>query len=825
MRASVLIGFWVCVSLASSQPLVEAWRLFLDSGAVRCTPVLMGALPDTDGSTYVIASLDSPNSSSSVAYAVMKIGASGGIEWMAQLPETPYRIAYDPGGNLQVRTGSAIHHLTRSGARLRREALPTMPGNFASARPFVIDALGNRYVGGNSTVVRLSPNGTIVWQRSFANLVIFDLYCGSQGDLFVLMGEATSYPSCYAPRLFRLNADGDILWTWQINTGCSSRWQILGETASGRLCLSPGGVSYFLNPDGTLAYRTNLQPPGGAYTGFGSGDAALLADGSAAHMVRYVNFTTDQYADSVGFNAPTGNFLRHQLALNVYDRRNSFGMIWPRLVSNRVDSYWYAGASRVGTSLSVSVYRFDSSGNILWQDQRSLTDMASSLGVAIHPDDASTVLCGQSQQLRVLRYTQAGTRLVDASLPTSANTQDSVRVAPDGAGGWYVWLGSNQEARLQRYDRAGTLLWAREAPRYASLFSHAGEARLLYAESGIVSLQRIDADGALVSTRQYPQIQSFWSAQGDSTGNLYILDGSRAIARINADDLLTWRIAFTDNIRIAVFDGGVYVVLESASGNQILARYDASGNRLWEQPLGSAWVQRIAADPSGDVYLLQRLSSSRSRITAYTSSGILRWQMEIPDALLELAAGRAGLLYAIGNRASLHFLQAYGAQGQLLWEQPLPMLETGDASQPQIRVDSLNRAYIQAIGSTTPGALNQLHLVSFSATGQPLGQAILEHPQTVEQFGRHACVLDTQSRALAAYGQFTNQSDGGWDAFVGVFRILTPDVNGDGCVDDADLLTALFTFGSQGGAADVNGDGAVDDTDLLIVLFGFGEGC
>lgn len=51
------------------------------------------------------------------------------------------------------------------------------------------------------------------------------------------------------------------------------------------------------------------------------------------------------------------------------------------------------------------------------------------------------------------------------------------------------------------------------------------------------------------------------------------------------------------------------------------------------------------------------------------------------------------------------------------------------------------------------------------------------------------------------------------------------DVDGNGCVDDADLLQVLFAFGSQGGNADVNGDGIVDDADLLIVLFNFGAGC
>ncbi|MFN7162528.1 MAG: hypothetical protein ACK4NB_05655, partial [Fimbriimonadales bacterium] len=57
-------------------------------------------------------------------------------------------------------------------------------------------------------------------------------------------------------------------------------------------------------------------------------------------------------------------------------------------------------------------------------------------------------------------------------------------------------------------------------------------------------------------------------------------------------------------------------------------------------------------------------------------------------------------------------------------------------------------------------------------------------------------------------------------------RAIEGDVNCDGCVDDADLLSVLFEFGSTAiNPADVNGDGVVDDADLLIVLFNFGTGC
>ncbi len=52
------------------------------------------------------------------------------------------------------------------------------------------------------------------------------------------------------------------------------------------------------------------------------------------------------------------------------------------------------------------------------------------------------------------------------------------------------------------------------------------------------------------------------------------------------------------------------------------------------------------------------------------------------------------------------------------------------------------------------------------------------------------------------------------------------DVNGDGCVDDADLLQVLQRFGEAcESGEDINGDGVVDDADLMQVLLDFGQGC
>jgi hypothetical protein len=56
--------------------------------------------------------------------------------------------------------------------------------------------------------------------------------------------------------------------------------------------------------------------------------------------------------------------------------------------------------------------------------------------------------------------------------------------------------------------------------------------------------------------------------------------------------------------------------------------------------------------------------------------------------------------------------------------------------------------------------------------------------------------------------------------------LVLGDVNGDDCIEDADLLAVVFAFGTVGNIPeDLNRDGIVDDADLLIVLFNFGSGC
>ncbi len=111
-------------------------------------------------------------------------------------------------------------------------------------------------------------------------------------------------------------------------------------------------------------------------------------------------------------------------------------------------------------------------------------------------------------------------------------------------------------------------------------------------------------------------------------------------------------------------------------------------------------------------------------------------------------------------------------------------------------------------------------LDSFIASGAR-GVFQLENGNILWTNGQGAHVFDDLTRTSTLV-----YSGGG--RFLSLLVIGTEgDVNGDGCVDDADLLAVLFAFGSSGTGLpeDVNNDGVVDDADLLIVLFNFGESC
>lgn len=90
-----------------------------------------------------------------------------------------------------------------------------------------------------------------------------------------------------------------------------------------------------------------------------------------------------------------------------------------------------------------------------------------------------------------------------------------------------------------------------------------------------------------------------------------------------------------------------------------------------------------------------------------------------------------------------------------------------------------------------------------------------------------AVAITPDARFIVGHG--INSNSGQTEAYLldTLIADTQGDVNGDGCVDDLDILAVLFAFGQTGEnlPEDLNGDGIIDDADLLVVLFNFGRGC
>jgi probable HAF family extracellular repeat protein len=255
-------------------------------------------------------------------------------------------------------------------------------------------------------------------------------------------------------------------------------------------------------------------------------------------------------------------------------------------------------------------------------------------------------------------------------------------------------------------------------------------------------------------------------------------------------------------------NGAVIVgVAENDQEVQQAFRWSASTGLQWLNLNGWQWSAANAISPDG------RIVAGGASVNG--SLHALRWVEGTPQQLW--TEGIAHSVSADGNivvgelRLSSHAVACRWVNG---------VLQTLDT--PRTR----SVAYgVSADGSVVVGESND--------------RAFLWTPQTGLQYldELYANLLGGGSSLWAAYaispngryivGYGWNMASFRFEAFLldrGFPR--AGDVNRDGCVDDADLLQVLFSFGEAGYQhTDLNWDGIVDDSDLLETLFHFGSGC
>ena len=241
--------------------------------------------------------------------------------------------------------------------------------------------------------------------------------------------------------------------------------------------------------------------------------------------------------------------------------------------------------------------------------------------------------------------------------------------------------------------------------------------------------------------------------------------------------------------------GDYYVGIQSEGGmfgeDAVLIRYSILGTVAWGYRYTNQWhddyAEDLAIDAQGNASLLVKS---------------VLWQGEPYE------------------RRTLRLVR-FSENGRLLSD-----AELVDDGRPYlsglVRVNETGQRYVAVSGAVLPDAPQG---VSLLARVDASGRFLWRLPSDIEY---NALFAEPDGSLLAAGSALVGQDY--YDRYRRVAAVRyapNGDLDGNGCVDDADLLGVLFAFGQQGAdlAADLNGDGIVDDADLLQLLFAFGQGC
>ncbi len=261
-----------------------------------------------------------------------------------------------------------------------------------------------------------------------------------------------------------------------------------------------------------------------------------------------------------------------------------------------------------------------------------------------------------------------------------------------------------------------------------------------------------------------------------------------------------------------------------------------SGQQLWMVVTDNTIEGGPAVTDDG-VYF----GSWDSRLRAYSHQGVLRWRASFGTRTGSPAVGADGTIYVVGS-GGWRVYAINPANGLTRWVYLLG--SSSIASSPAIGADGTvyvleTNGVLRAFGPLSGFLMGGTELEGWN--GGYAGQ------EAVVQFYQDGELKYEMIAPLDASGNFflANTPVGVHDIKVRLRRSLpgtvesvpietdspgyvhvvlgNGDLNGDGIVDDNDLLTILMAYGTWNTDLDLTGDSYVDDADLLIVLFNFGS--
>ncbi|MCS7300363.1 MAG: hypothetical protein NZ556_02235, partial [Fimbriimonadales bacterium] len=254
-------------------------------------------------------------------------------------------------------------------------------------------------------------------------------------------------------------------------------------------------------------------------------------------------------------------------------------------------------------------------------------------------------------------------------------------------------------------------------------------------------------------------------------------------------DTRTWQLLWQQFIVSARYvfsaDGARLLTEDGNIPGAVRVHNASTGQVLWESSVG----ERASLSPDGRYVALRVSTSAGARLRVYRVNDNTLVH-ESPYGSVHSYAFAPNSRYMVVGAQSTHY--GYDLQtNTVLWEEAYDELPTLSAA--NFTPDS---RYVVLRAGEQPVVVD-MH------SGTPVGSLGSDRP-----FAWLSATYSDDGTRIALFYE---------DRTVVVARHvpIEGDVNGDGCVDDADLLSVLFQFGQSGSEADLNKDGTVDDADLL----------
>jgi len=448
------------------------------------------------------------------------------------------------------------------------------------------------------------------------------------------------------------------------------------------------------------------------------------------------------------------------------------------------------------------------------------------------------------QRMRALHRTGAVVALCAATLTLHAQLDEAWIVGYSG------WINTNRDIYMT-VDSDGNV-YVTGTFNIVGLSGYSALVTLKYDANGFLRFAQAD-------TLYYGYARDI---AVDSSGNVYVLAGDTAwyytrVIKYDANGGRRWlRIINSPQSTPAALEvdsaGNVYVLATTTgSGSDYLIRkYDTNGVLLWSQQYnggGTEIAVDLALDSAGNV-IVTGTSNNDYLTVKYNANGVLLWFRRYDGGGTENAADltvdSAGNIIVTGTSNDDYLTLRYDANGNLLWAR---RFNVGTDRATAVTVDSAGNVYVTgesngsfATVSYQPNGTQRWVRTSNGGLSQcrPVAVAV-DNAGNVYVAGTGTVGSGDTSYLTVKYDANGNEAAQLYDSTLGAERLTAGvldramnfivtgfSVDPDSYNYGAEIVTIKYATGAPiSNEGDVNGDGCVDDTDLLIVLFNFGRGC